>query len=43
MGQYDVWREGSQLCCVLANSSGITCGPMGINPHVLANAPAGLL
>src|SRR5262249_14717504 len=35
--------DRSQLCCVLANSSGIARGPMDINPHVLANALACLL
>jgi hypothetical protein len=43
MGQDDVWRERNQLCCVFANSSGIAQGPTGVNPHVLADAPARLL
>ena len=43
MGENDVWRERSQLYCVLVNSSGIARSPPGINPHVLANAPARLL
>ena len=43
MGQDDVRREGSELCRVFANCSGIARGPTGINAHVLADAPARLL
>jgi hypothetical protein len=43
MCQDDVGRGCGQLCSVFAYLSGTTTSPTGINPHVLANAPARLL
>src|SRR5262249_46286398 len=43
MRQDDVRCELGQLCSVFAYLRGTTTSPMGINPHVLANAPTRLL
>ena len=39
MGQDDVRRERGQFRSVSANFAGMGRGPVGVNPHVAANAP----